>query len=87
MPPMFNVVVSNVPGPREPLYNQGAPIQAFQSMGIVYDGAGLFIGAMSYMDQMDIGILSCAEMLDEPFELADNIAEELAALLAVAGAS
>lgn len=87
MPPMFNVVVSNVPGPREPLYNQGAPIQAFQSMGIVYDGAGLFIGAMSYMDQMDIGILSSADMLDEPFELADNIAEELAALLAVAGES
>ncbi|MEQ8842005.1 MAG: wax ester/triacylglycerol synthase family O-acyltransferase [Acidimicrobiales bacterium] len=85
IPPMFNVVISNVPGPREPLYNQGAPIKAFQSMGIVYDGAGLFIGAMSYMDQMDIGILSSADMLDKPFELADDIAEELQALLAVAG--
>lgn len=84
MPPMFNVVVSNVPGPREPLYNQGAPIQAFQSMGIVYDGAGLFIGAMSYMDQMDIGILSGADMLDDPFALADHIAEELTTLLALA---
>lgn len=81
VPPMFNVVVSNVPGPRQPLYNQGAPIQAFQSMGIVYDGAGLFIGAMSYMDQMDIGILSTPEMLDAPFEFADAIAAELDALV------
>lgn len=86
IPPMFNVVVSNVPGPREPLYNQGAPIKAFQSMGIVYDGAGLFIGAMSYMDQMDIGILASADALDEPFELADAIANELDALLAAAQA-
>ncbi len=82
LPPMFNVVVSNVPGPREPLYNQGAPIQAFHSMGIVYDGAGLFVGAMSYMDQMDIGILAGADALDEPFELADGIEAELAKLVA-----
>lgn len=84
LPPMFNVVVSNVPGPREPLYNQGAPIKAFHSMGIVYDGAGLFIGAMSYMDQMDIGILGSAAMLDEPFELADALAAELDLLVAAA---
>jgi diacylglycerol O-acyltransferase len=82
LPPMFNVVVSNVPGPREPLYNQGAPIQAFQSMGIVYDGAGLFIGAMSYMDQMDIGVLGGADALDAPFELADAISAELDTLVA-----
>ena len=86
LPPMFNAVVSNVPGPREPLYNQGAPIQAFHSMGIVYDGAGLFIGAMSYMDQMDIGILGCADVLDAPFELADNIEAELNALVKAANA-
>ena len=82
LPPMFNVVVSNVPGPREALYSQGAPIQAFHSMGIVYDGAGLFIGAMSYQDQMDIGVLGGAVALDDPFELADAIADELDALVA-----
>jgi len=75
-------VVSNVPGPREPLYNQGAPIKEFQSMGIVYDGAGLFVGAMSYMDQMDVGVLGGAEALDDPFELADGIKAELARLVA-----
>jgi len=82
LPPMFNVVISNVPGPRSPLYAQGAPVEAFHSMGIVFDGAGLFIGAMSYLDQMDVGILGAPEALDDPFELADGIANELNALVA-----
>lgn len=81
LPPMFNVVISNVPGPREPLYSQGAPVEAFHSMGIVYDGAGLFVGAMSYLDQMDVGILADPDALDDPFELADGIANELAHLV------
>ena len=50
-------------------------------MGIVYDGSGLFVGAMSYMDQMDIGVLGGAQALDDPFELADAIADELAVLV------
>jgi hypothetical protein len=78
---MFNVVISNVPGPREPLYSQGAPVEAFHSMGIIYDGAGLFIGAMSYLDQMDVGILADPDALDDPFELADAVADELAVLV------
>lgn len=82
LPPMFNVVISNVPGPRQPLYAQGAPVEAFQSMGIIYDGAGLFVGAMSYQDQMDVGILADPEALEDPFELADLVAEELATLVA-----
>lgn len=81
LPPMFNMVISNVPGPREPLYAQGAPVEAFHSMGIVFDGPGLFIGAMSYLDQMDVGILGDPAALDDPFELADGIANELAALV------
>jgi WS/DGAT/MGAT family acyltransferase len=81
LPPMFNVVISNVPGPREPLYSQGAPVEAFHSMGIIYDGAGLFIGAMSYLDQMDVGILADPDALDDPFELADAVADELAVLV------
>lgn len=82
LPPMFNVVVSNVPGPRKPLYSQGAPVEAFHSMGIIFDGAGLFIGAMSYLDQMDVGILGSPDALDDPFELADGIASELDLLVA-----
>jgi hypothetical protein len=50
-------------------------------MGIIYDGAGLFVGAMSYQDQMDVGVLADPDALEDPFELADGIANELAHLV------
>jgi diacylglycerol O-acyltransferase len=84
LPTMFNMVISNVPGPREPLYSQGAPVEAFHSMGIIYDGPGLFVGAMSYLDQMDVGILGDPDALDDPFEFADGMAEELSILVGLA---
>jgi WS/DGAT/MGAT family acyltransferase len=80
-PPVTNLPISNVPGPPKQLYVLGAPIKAFFSMGLLLDGAGLFIGAMSYKDQMDFGILTCKEMCEDPFEIADGIVEELDVLL------
>ena len=70
-----------MPGPPKQLYVLGAPIKAFFSMGLLLDGAGLFIGAMSYKNQMDFGILTCREMCDDPFEIADGILEELDVLM------
>jgi WS/DGAT/MGAT family acyltransferase len=83
-PPVTNLPISNVPGPPKQLYMLGAPIKAFFSMGLLLDGAGLFIGAMSYKDQMDFGILSCREMCEDPFELADGITNELDILVKAA---
>jgi WS/DGAT/MGAT family acyltransferase len=80
-PPVTNLPISNVPGPPTQLYVLGAPIKAFFSMGLLVDGAGLFIGAMSYKDQMDFGILTCKSMCEDPFELADGIVEELQTLV------
>jgi diacylglycerol O-acyltransferase len=83
-PPVTNLPISNVPGPPKQLYVLGAPIKAFYSMGLLLDGAGLFIGAMSYKDQMDFGILSCKEMIEDPFEIADGIVEHLDVLVKAA---
>lgn len=80
-PPLTNLPISNVPGPPKQLYVLGAPIKAFYSMGLLLDGAGLFIGAMSYKDQMDFGILCGKEMCEDPFELADGIVDELQTLV------
>lgn len=80
-PPITNLPISNVPGPPKQLYVLGAPIKAFFSMGLLVDGAGLFIGAMSYKDQMDFGILTGKEMCEDPFEIADGIVEELQTLV------
>jgi diacylglycerol O-acyltransferase len=83
-PPVTNLPISNVPGPPKQLYMLGAPIKAFFSMGLLLDGAGLFIGTMSYKDQMDFGILSCKEMCEDPFEIADGITSELDVLMKAA---
>jgi WS/DGAT/MGAT family acyltransferase len=80
-PPITNLPISNVPGPPKQLYVLGAPIKAFFSMGLLLDGAGLFIGAMSYKNQMDFGILTTKEMCEDPFEIADGIVEQLDVLL------
>ena len=86
LPPLFNLPISNVPGPREPLYVQGAPIKAFYSMGIIFDGIGIFIGGMSYQDQMDFGVLACQELVEDPFVIADGMVEELNLLVKAAHA-
>lgn len=87
LPPLFNLPISNVPGPREPLYVQGAPIKAFYSMGIIFDGIGVFIGGMSYQDQMDFGVLACQELVEDPFVIADGMVEELNRLVKAAKAA
>ncbi|WP_406294243.1 wax ester/triacylglycerol synthase family O-acyltransferase [Embleya sp. NBC_00888] len=84
LPALCNATVSNVPGPRVPLYAHGQKVEAFHSMGIIADGFGLFIGGMSYHDQIDIGVLADKEALPDPFALADSIVEQLNLLLKAA---
>ncbi|MEU0932729.1 wax ester/triacylglycerol synthase family O-acyltransferase [Embleya sp. NPDC005971] len=84
LPALCNVTVSNVPGPRTPLYAHGQKVEAFHSMGIIADGFGLFIGGMSYHDRIDIGVLADKEALPDPFALADSIVEQLNLLLKAA---
>ncbi|MYS83848.1 wax ester/triacylglycerol synthase family O-acyltransferase [Embleya scabrispora] len=84
LPALCNATVSNVPGPRTPLYAHGQKVEAFHSMGIIADGFGLFIGGMSYHDQIDIGVLADKQALPDPFALADSIVEQLNLLLKAA---
>ncbi|WTW92897.1 wax ester/triacylglycerol synthase family O-acyltransferase [Streptomycetaceae bacterium NBC_01309] len=84
LPPVCNAVISNVPGPRATLYSQGQKVEAFHSMGIIADGFGLFVGGMSYDDQIDIGVLADRDALPDPFALADSIVEQLNVLLKAA---
>ena len=81
-PAPFNLVVSNVPGPREPLYLGGARMTHYVPVSAVADPVGLNVTVQSYVDQLDIGLLACAELLPDLDDLADAMLGEFDALRA-----
>ena len=83
-PPIYNVVVSNVPGPDFPLYLDGGRLVAAYPMGPVMEGAGLNVTVLSYMDNVDFGFLAAAELVPDVWDLADHVDAAMAELLAAA---
>lgn len=55
-PPVFNTIVSNVPGARKTLYLEGAKLERLYPLSVVTDGMGLNITAISYGSKMCLGI-------------------------------
>jgi len=58
-PPVFNTIVSNVPGPTGPVYMEGAKLERIYPVSIVTDGMGLNITVISYNGKLCVGI-TCA---------------------------
>jgi diacylglycerol O-acyltransferase len=56
--PPLNLVISNVPGPREPLYCAGSKLEKMFPVSVVVDGVGLNMTVMSYRDHLDFGIVT-----------------------------
>ena len=82
--PNSNIVVSNVPGPREKLGNADGELVALYSVGPLGEGLGLNITAWSYMDQLNIGALACHNAMPDLRTLTDGIPVALAELQAAA---
>ena len=57
--PPFNVTISNVPGPRHPLYMGGAQLDHTYPVSMVTDGMGLNMTVVSYLDHLDFGMIAC----------------------------
>lgn len=83
MPVPFNVVISNVPGPRESLYFDGALMEANYPISIVTDGAGLNITVQSYRDSLDIGLVSTPELMPDLPRMIDHLRDSLDELAAI----
>lgn len=84
--PVHNLVVSNVPGPQVPLYLLGCEVNAMYPLGPIFHGSGLNITVMSLRGKLDVGIISCPELVPDLWEMADDFTVELADLLAAARA-
>src|SRR3979409_42626 len=75
--PLFNVTISNIPGPPFPLYSNGARMVANYPMGPIFDGGGLNITVMSYLDPLDFGLVACADLIPNVWSLADGLGAAL----------
>lgn len=82
--PPFNVTISNVPGPRQPLYMAGAQLKHMYPVSIVTDGMGLNMTVCSYLGSLDFGLIACRELIPDLWDLNDGLADALAELSAAA---
>jgi WS/DGAT/MGAT family acyltransferase len=64
--PVFNTVITNVPGARAPIYSNGAQLLNAFGLGLCADGNGLFHAVTSYCDHLTISITCCREMMPDP---------------------
>ena len=79
--PAYNLVLSNVPGPREQLYFLGCRIDTMYPLGPIIGGAGLNITVMSLNGELGIGIIACPDLLPDLWDIADAFPDALKELL------
>jgi diacylglycerol O-acyltransferase / wax synthase len=84
--PIFNVTISNVPGPPFPLYVAGARVLDTFPMGPIFDGGGLNITLMSYLDRIDFGLVADPSLVPDVWLIADGLRDALDELTAAAEA-
>lgn len=81
----FNVIISNVPGPKEPLYWNGARLSGIYPVSIVLDRMALNITLTSYVDSLEFGIVACRRTLPSMQRLLDYIERGIHELEIAAG--
>ena len=75
--PVFNLLISDVPGPREPLYAAGARLVAVYPFGPVLDAIGVNVTVLSYTDSVGFGIMTCPDLVPDPWRLAEAVGPSL----------
>ena len=75
--PSWNLVISNVPGPQEPLYCAGARLVANHPVSVITDGMGLNITVMSYCGRLDFGIVADRDQMPDVWRMIDWLGEAL----------
>src|SRR4029077_19920658 len=69
--------------PPFPLYLAGAQLEAMHPLGPIFDGAGLNLTVISYLDSIDFGFLGCRELLPDLDALAHAVPDALAELVKI----
>ncbi len=75
LPPVQNVVISNVPGPPIPLYIAGAQVKGIYPFGPLIEGSGINITVLSNMGNMDFGVIACGDTVPDVWQIADGFGD------------
>jgi diacylglycerol O-acyltransferase / wax synthase len=81
---LFNLIVTNVPGPQFPLYVLGRRMLEAYPVAFLPQNHALAIAIMSYNGQMNFGLLGDLDAMYDIDEFGASIAEELATLVSLA---
>jgi diacylglycerol O-acyltransferase len=84
---LFNLIVTNVPGPQFPLYVLGRRMLEAYPVAFLPEHHALAVAIMSYNGQMNFGLLGDFDALHDIDSIGASIAAELAGLVALAGGS
>lgn len=82
----FNIVISNVPGPKHQLFFNGAAVEGVYPVSIVLDGHALNITLNSYNGKLEFGLIACRRTLPSMQKLLQYLEEGLVELEEVAKA-
>jgi WS/DGAT/MGAT family acyltransferase len=85
-PPPFNLIISNVPGPKNPLYFNGARLTGVYPLSIPTMYQALNITVTSYVDNMEFGLTGCRRSVPHLQRLLTHLDDALADLVKVTGA-
>lgn len=78
--PVFNVPITNVPGPQVPLYLQGAQLMSQYNTAPLFDSMGLVIVAVSYQGLLTVNFTLCPDVVPEGDSLAELMHESLSSI-------
>jgi len=84
--PVFNVVATNVPGSRVPLYFCGAKMVKMYGLGPIFDSVGLINTIYSYVDEIAISFTCDRDMMPDPDAYAAALRQSFVELLAASKA-
>lgn len=80
--PAFNLVISNVPGPRRQMYWNGARLDGIYPASICLDGQAMNITLTSYADRLGFGIVACRTSVPHVQRMLTHLDTALAELTA-----
>ena len=83
--PPFNLVISNVPGSREPLYWNGARLDGNYPLSIALDGQAMNITLSNNADNLDFGLVGCRRSVPSLQRILGHLEDSLAGLEQAAG--